>query len=592
VTLLNVGALYLLTLAGGIALLYFLRARSRRVEVSALFLWEGLRSAPRSRAARIRRRIEPLLLVQLLVLALLALALAQPAFRGMRPHLSRMAIVLDGSASMQTRTESGKTRYELAREQGIALLHRYPSTTVTVLQLSKAPEIIAPLTDDHDVALRAVSASSPTWTADGSPEALRGLLESQGGSAAFERVTLFTDRPFELPLPGLEQVIFGGGKSLAITAYTVRENEDAPGTTAFVKIRNDTNAYQERRLRVGDGDQTAVLSILLAPGQEQGYALPFPGSSGASFIATIEPGDAFAADDTRTFALQRSIERRVRWIGESNRYLEAALAAVTPIIIVSAEDQGPVDLTVAYNAQLSSDIDGNILLVHAGVDGLVAIGDERRGENLIVAHPSDPLLAGVDPLDFRVRSAPQVRVSSAGTTVLTLGEEPFLYRLAEQGRTLVLISPDLMETNLPLTVDFPLLIRNILNAFTPLPAQASYAWSIVGEPIRVDGYGAVIGLEDPAGRSIRLSSNADSFIPQIPGLYALKTDRGTYSLAVNVDPAESLPPGDVLVDAAPEAVTTQAQVLYSMWPIIAGLGLLALLLEAGMYHGWRLRPVK
>lgn len=208
-TLLNAGALYLLTLAGGIALLYFLRARSRRVEVSALFLWEGLRSAPRSRAARIRRRIEPLLLVQLLVLALLALALAQPALRGMRPHLSRMAIVLDGSASMQTRTESGKTRYELARDEAVALLDRYPSTTVTILQLCKTSEVIAPLTDDHDVALRALGASSPTWTADGSPEALRGLLESQGGSAAFERVTLFTDRPFELSLPGIEQVILG-----------------------------------------------------------------------------------------------------------------------------------------------------------------------------------------------------------------------------------------------------------------------------------------------------------------------------------------------------------------------------------------------
>ena len=590
-TLLNAGALYLLTLAGGIAVLYFLRARSRRVEVSALFLWEGLRSAPRSRAARIRRRIEPLLLVQLLVLALCALALAQPALRGRRPHLSRMAIVLDGSASMQTRTQSGKTRYGLAREQGIALLDRYSSTTVTVLQLSKAPEIIAPLTDDHDEALRALSASSPTWTADGSPEVLRGLLESQGGSAAFERVTLLTDRPYEFSLGGLEQVIFAGGENLAITALTVRENEDAPGTSAFVKIRNDTTEYQERRLRVGDGDQSAVLSILLAPGQEQPYVLPFPGAS-ASFTATIEPGDAFAADDTRSFALQRSIERRVRWIGESNRYLQAALAAATPIIIVASEDQGPVDLTVAYNAQLPSDIGGNILLVHAGVDGLVTIGDERRGENLVVAHSSDPLLAGVDPLDFRVRSAPRVEIPDVGTTVLAHGEEPFLYRLAEQGRTLVLISVDLMETNLPLTVDFPLLVRNILDAFSPLPAQASYAWSIVGEPIRVDGYGAVIELEDPAGRSIKLSSNAEAFIPQLPGLYTLKTDRGTYPLAVNVDPSESLPPGDVLVSAAPEAATTQAQVLYPMWPVIAGLGLLALLLEASMYHGWRLRSVK
>ena len=590
-TLLSAGALYLLTLAGGIAVLYFLRARSRRVEVSALFLWEGLRSAPRSRAARIRRRIEPLLLVQLLVLALCVLSLAQPALRGMRPHLSRLAIVLDGSASMQTRTQSGKTRYDLAVEQGIELLDRYPSAAVTAVQLSTAPEVIVPLTDDHDQARRGLSGSSPTWNADGSPEALRGLLESQGGPAAFERVSLLTDRPLQHPLPGLDQTVLSGGENLAITALTVRENEDASGTTAFVKIRNDTAEYQERELRVGDGEQSAVLSILLAPGQEQGYVLPFPGSGGAAFTAGIEPGDAFAADDERVFALRRSAERRVRWIGEANRYLEAALAAATPILIVSAEDRGPIDLTVAYNTRLPAAPGGNLLLVHSGIDGLVTIGDERQGEAVAVTIPSDPLLSGVDPLDFRVRSAPQVEVSDAGTTVLTHGGNPFLYRLTEQGRTLVLIAPDLMETNLPLTVDFPLLVRNILDALSPLPSRDSVAWSLVGEPIPLSGYGAVIGLKDPAGRSVDLAANADAFIPQIPGLYALKTDRGTHPLAVNVDPVESLPAEEALVGAALEADATQAEVLYPLWPFLAGLALLALLLEAGMYHGWHLRSV-
>ena len=337
---------------------------------------------------------------------------------------------------------------------------------------------------------------------------------------------------------------------------------------------------------------SAVLSALLPPGDAQGYALPFPGSRGPSFTATIEPEDAFSGDDHRTFTLQRSLERRVRWIGTPNRYLQAALAAAAPITLIPADDSDPADLTVAYNAQLPPETSGNILLVHAGVEGLITIGDEVQAGKLLVASPSDPLLVGVDPLDFRVRSTPQVALPDAGTTVLTLEEAPFLYRLEEEDRKVVLIAPDLLRSNLPLTVDFPLLIRNVLEAFSPLPAAITHAWALVGEPIQLDGYGTVVELEDPSGRKLSLSSDADSFIPQVPGIYTLQTEQGTYPLAVNVDPAESEPAGEVLLSDAADAVKEKAQTLFPIWPYLAGLGFLALLFEAGLYHGWHLRRVK
>ena len=589
-TLLNAGALALLALAGGIVLLYFLRARSRRVEVPVLFLWEGLRSDPRSRAARLRRRIEPLLLVQLLVLALMTFALAQPALRGLRPHLSGMAIVLDASASMRTRTESEKTRYDLAREGGLALLDEFPSTPVTILQLSRASKVLVPLTEDHDEARQALGGSQPTWYGDGTAEVLQGLLASQGGLAAFERVVLLTDRPVDPPLPGVEQVIFDGGENVAITAFTVREDNDGGGSTAFVKIRNDSGVYQERVVRISDGAHSVMLSALLPPGDAQGYALPFPGSRGPSFTATLGPEDAFAVDDNRTFTPHRGLERRVRWIGEPNRYLQAALAAASPIItLVPADDPDPVDLTVAYNAQLPAETSGNILLVHAGLESLITIGDEVQAGKLTVADPNDPLLVGVDPLGFRVRTTPQVTLPEAGTIVLALGDVAFLYRLEEEDRNIVLVAPDLLRSNLPLTVDFPLLVRNVLETFSPLPAAIIYAWSIVGEPIQLDGYGTVVELEDPSGRKLALSSGADSFIPQVPGIYTLRTERGTHPLAVNVDPAESEPAGEVLLSDAAGAVEEKAQTLHPFWPYLAGVGFLALLFETGLYHGWHWR---
>ena len=133
-SLLNPSALYLLALIGPIVLLHLLRARECKREVSALFLWEGLRGDSPSRAARIRRRIDPLLMLQLLALCALVAALARPAWESTTIRASSLAIVLDGSASMRTRTEDGGTRYQRATEEALALLDAIPSTSTAVVQ--------------------------------------------------------------------------------------------------------------------------------------------------------------------------------------------------------------------------------------------------------------------------------------------------------------------------------------------------------------------------------------------------------------------------------------------------------------------------
>lgn len=581
----NPGALYLFTLALGIILLYFLRTYSRYYEVSALFLWEGLAGDPRTRAARIKRKIDPLLLIQLLVLALVTLAVAQPSLVGTAPHLSGMAIVLDGSASMRTRTESGVTRYDLAREEAITLLDTYPTSPVALIQLSSSPQVLVPLTEDHDQARITLSAAQPTWGADGTAAMLQGLLTSQGGRAGFERVVYLTDRPLATPLPGVEERIVTGGENAAITAFTVREDPDLQGVTAFAKVRNDTSAYYDAILRVSDGADEVQLSALLPPGEERVFVLPFPGAHGPTFTATLAPQDDFTGDDVRYFTLNRSLTLRVRWVGEQNRYLEAALRAVGDLTFVSEEDDEPVDLTVSYNTELPAEASGNILLVHAGLHGLVTIGEETDGGKVSIVQPDDPLLHLVDPLDFRIRSTPRVEVAGSGVTVLAVGGEPLLYRSSGANRKIVLIAPDLMRTNLPLTVDFPLLIQNILRDLSTLSAPASPNWAVVGEPIPLSGYGEPIRVTDPSGRAIPLVEAA-SFLPEEPGIYTLTTTKGVYPLAVNIDPAESDPPTLVSTDLA-EVPHAEAQTLLPLWPLFAGLAALSLVIEAFLYQGWR-----
>ena len=588
-TLLNVSALYLLSTGSVIILLHFLRARSRRLDVSALFLWEGLRSEPRSRAARLRRTVDPLLLLQLLVLALIALALSRPVLQGSRGRLEALAIVLDGSASMRAQNDSGVSLYKIARDRAQQLVNRYPTTPATIIQLATRPLILLEKSDDHQAMRRAIDSSGPTWYGDGTSAMLSGLLDSQGGIESFERVVLFTDNPPPGTPEGVETVVLSRGENVGITAFTVRENPHLQGSTAFLKLRNDTASYFEQTLCVGDETNEVVLSPLLGPGEERTFVVPFPGSKGPVFTATIEADDAFSPDDVRYYALNGSATRRVRSVGGGNLYLEAALRASAPTTTVPATDLGTVDLTLAYNAELSGDTIGNILLVHSSYDGLVELADDSASGSVEILGEDDPLLGSVSAADFRVSHSPRVTLMGEWRVVATVDGEPFLCRYTDDVRTIVLIAPDLMTTNLPLTLGFPVLVSNILSFFSPLPAEVEYDWSAAGQYVPIDRYGRVRELRDPEGREIPIAREVPFFLPEEPGIYTLETIRGAYALSVNVDAAESTAAPAFSQVAGRHTAQVGKADLFPLWPYIAAAALLALVAETYVYQGWHPR---
>jgi len=594
VILVSPAYLFLLALAAGIILLYFLHTRRQRHEVSALFLWERLPNDSQTRAAGVRVRIDALLLLQLLVLVAMVLALAQPAFPTKRPRLAGLAIVLDGSASLRGRSADGRPAADLARSEASALLDRYPTTPVALLELSTSPRVLAPLSTDHERARRAIAAWEPTWFGNGTGEDLTGLLASQGGT--FERIVLLTDGQPAFSLPDLEVVPFSPGENLALTAFSVREDPSGIGSIAFVRVRNDTPSYREVTMRVSDGSLRILFPALIPPGEEQAYVLPFPASAGPVFTATIDGEDTFPADDSRMFSLARRTEWRIRVVGQIDRYLSAALASVGAVRFLEASDLDSADITVAYGVPLPADVSGSVLLVHGSLPGVVEVGEDREGDagTLAVDAPGDPLLADVDPLDFVVRRAPGVRQLAAGVTLLSAGGEPVLWRADLPERRVVLLAPDPIKTNLPLTVDFPILVWNILHWLSLADPSAPPPALVAGEPIPFAPYGVPERLEDPSGHETQIDPGSVGFLAKAPGIYQLTTSSGTYAIAVNVDWNESPHPAieGASAPVAPEGSATTLDVaLLPVWPFVAVLALALLVLESVIFQqpGFRRR---
>jgi len=353
--------LYLTSLSGVIILLALLRTRIRRREVASLFLWEGLPGERGGQTARIRLLIDLLLILQLAALLALVIAIAQPAWP---VGSTRIAILIDTSASMRTEAGEGKTRYELAVDGAIAVLDRYPDAEAAVIALSDHPAILVGSDRPRGEAMEALERSQPGWYGDAAREDLLRVLAAAGGEGAFARVILFTDCPFPDPPPFLETVAVSGGGNRGITAFTAREDPASGGVDAFVKVTNYTKTDQEATLRISDGTDSVALSVFLPSGSSEDYVIPFPSSRGTSFTATLNPGDDFPGDDVRYFGLARPIELSLRWIGPADRYLLAALAAAVPVREVGEGE--PADLTVACDTDSPPVESGNVLLVHEG----------------------------------------------------------------------------------------------------------------------------------------------------------------------------------------------------------------------------------
>jgi len=546
--LLNPWAVYLSFLALPVILAYFLRHRAEPFPVSALFLWEGLEGRGR-RAFRLTRYSPWLLLLQLLALTMVILALAEPVYYT-SGTMGKVAIIIDGSASM-TISHGGRSRYELAVERALEVVES-AAGEVTILQAKRYPRLLFPLGRDKRRARAALRSSRPSLEGETHLEEVLNLLRGQAPPAQFQRIVYLTDHPPRegpegLP-PSLEVILVGQeARNLGLTALSLRPEPDpTEGSSLFLRLKNYTSAEERAGLTIlADGREIFSQEVLLPPQRERAFSLPLPSLLPERVVAVLEVEDDFPWDDRRFFALSTFRERRVLWLGEEDRFLEGALRAAGPggalITIISEPStstsgaEPEPDLIVANGTEIPPELElkGNILLVNSSYPPLIRLlGTEELSGPLEASN--HPLLSGVEVENILVVKANRVALPEGGETILSSSNGlPLIYAKHGEDFRLCYIGFDLRWSNLPLTVDFPILIRNLLYWLLPPEPQPGE----VGRPLPLDA--AVI---DPLGRSYRVGELERA---PLPGFYTLSwpsPERRGY-LAITLAPEEGEPVG-------------------------------------------------
>lgn len=517
----------------GAVLLHLLRRREREHPVSALFLWEEVPPDRVSRIERMISRLDLLFCLQLLAVILLGAGLAHPQFRVVQPA-GATAILLDGSASMGM-----GGRPEEAREAARRVVRESAGPWAVVLW-AEPPQLLVRPTERRDEVLAQIAAYRPTLGTR-APIGQALVLLPQG----FSRVVAVTDDP--PGEPGVEVVLLPPRDNLAIVAFSVRPTPGGAGYEAFVRVRNDTRRYQDAVLSLDTGAGVYLASRLLGPGEEDVFLFSVPVVR-TGLRAELSPRDEFPWDNVRYLAPEGASAVRVRWLGEEDRYLWAALRAALPAERVT---EGPYDLTVVVRTTVPSLPDGAVLLVGASSP------EARLGEPTPAGGfrgADSPFLRHVAPEGFRAAAVFPAVLPAGAAVDLWAGDVPALARWEGPAGRRALLALDLQRSNLPLLPDFPILLRGLLTWLVPLRPGPAVS---VGEAVALPPGVEVSPGEGPVG---------GVWTPEKPGLYEVRGER-TEVLAVNVPYAESLPSRPGGGGGSPSAVTAVAEL--PGWPWFA-----------------------
>src|SRR5690606_16867350 len=136
---------------------YFLKLKRTRVEIPSLALWLSVIEDQRVNSPFQKFKRNLLLLLQVAVLCLLALAAMQPFIRGTARQAQYLPILIDCSASMAATDADGRTRLDLVRQQVREIIENLlPDQRLTLVAVSDSAQRLTEFTDNQRVLLDAL----------------------------------------------------------------------------------------------------------------------------------------------------------------------------------------------------------------------------------------------------------------------------------------------------------------------------------------------------------------------------------------------------------------------------------------------------
>ena len=435
------GAWAFLGLAAILAL-YMLKRRFEEHEVPSTYLWRRMLADQNANRPFQKLRKNLLMVLQLAVVALLALALMHPATKGLAG--GDYVLIFDTSLSMRA-----DGRMEQAKERALRMVDEMAAgSSVTVITAGN--EVETPLSRSEDlVRVKQTISSVRAGYAGAALDRAVSLAQAMAREIDGLNVVVFSDN-YEAP-EGIRTVNAGrGAENRAILSVKLARRAEA--NEAVVVVANYGEACDVTLEIEADGALWDVHTVSLE--KEQTLGVPFTLPDDVQTVhARIRQTDALAEDNEAWGVPQDARSHVVAYAGDKNVFLETAIGLREDVELVKTDFEG---LAIAKAEMYVSVQNGLTVLSRTGVTSITA-GEEKLAANgSLVVSERETLMDGVSVDGVAVRS---YRPLTGGRTLLSLNGDALISADDDS----VVFGFDLHNTNFPLRLGFPVLMRNLLS---------------------------------------------------------------------------------------------------------------------------------
>lgn len=627
-------SLLLFGLAVPIVLLYILRLRRRREPVSTLMFWEQVFREKQTTSLFQKLKHLLSLLLQLLFLALLALAIARPQFAFITKSARRIILIIDNSASMNavessdeaegTVRDASDTRLDSAKQRVLRMVEglRFMDDMM-VIGCHTRPTIHTPFTNHQKSLRQAIQSIQPTEINTNLEPAL-DLAYAVAQTKSSAEIVIFSD--FQAVSEDMLTRFQTPDEEIALHPIQVGATSDNVGITKFRVRKSLVNAFdyqtlltvvnaseEEKQCNVElyfNDDLFDVRPYTLAPGESKSEIFSNFTFEGGRLKAVLDVADALDTDNVAYAALPKRERIPVLLVTQENPFLEKALSVDEKLnlSVTTPEDYDPgatgyrVVIFDRYSPMTLGD--GNYMFIHPPKHGPAPAGWEI-GETLETPIITDwerthPILRHVHLENVQIGEAYQVAPPSTAEVLARSFEAPVLFVDVMPNRKIVFAAIDILQSDLPLRIAFPVIIANTIQWFQETSGIEEYhlhtgetlAWKADGDGTDLPATATITGPEDRIWETA--VERGDIFFNRtdIAGFYTLKIGDIEKMWAVNLaDESES----HIGVDATVEDLLTSNVTLsgssflrYPPWVYLVFLAVVLSVVEWFLYQRRRI----
>ena len=520
--------------------MYLLKLRRTETVIPSTLLWQRLAADTEANAPWQKLRRSLLFLVQLLLVAALAVLAARPFVERPAGLARDLVLIIDTSASMSA-TDVQPDRLGAAKEAALEALRDLPSGgKVSVIEAGRTARIVASGTSDLGRIRTAIEAIRPSVSRGdlGDALALAQQLAVQSGDA---QVLVATDAALavppttsvDAPVKVLRVGDARGSRNQAIVALAIRSTGSGVSNSAFISVANFDLELATRQIEVwGDDRLIESKTVTIEPQAKADVVIDNIGDtehpvSVVDVRLTTPDGstgrpDLLASDDRAWAIVPPARQRNILVVGPGDPYLETALSYLPNSHLFGlTPDQYPAGAVrtdgtdwdlIVFEGFVPATLPTVPILAIAppASSPLGAVTGTLKNPGIATLGTDEPILRYVDLSTVHIAEARKLELPAWARSVIPGPKgAPLLYSGARAGIPTAVLAFEPRQSDLPLQVAFPILLANLTGELFGGSAAPTSAVK-PGDPVVLAIPSGAAGLHvvAPDGRAVDLVPGA------------------------------------------------------------------------------------